>query len=97
MNSPREYVSRFRDEGLKLPAQRRTVPGMATSTPGTLSKVAAVTLGFWVIKGLATTLCETGGDARSMQLGWGYAGSTLEFRDFTGATRYRASLPRARG
>ncbi len=32
----------------------------------TLSKVPAVTLGFWVIKILATTLGETGGDAVSM-------------------------------
>ena len=30
---------------------------------GTLSKVPEVTLGFWVIKVLATTLGETGGDA----------------------------------
>ena len=29
---------------------------------GTLSKVPEVTLGFWVIKVLATTLGETGGD-----------------------------------
>lgn len=32
----------------------------------TISKVPAVTLGFWVIKILATTLGETGGDAVSM-------------------------------
>jgi uncharacterized membrane-anchored protein len=32
----------------------------------TLSKVPAVTLGFWIIKILATTLGETGGDAVSM-------------------------------
>ena len=32
----------------------------------TLSKVPAVTIGFWVIKVLATTLGETGGDAVSM-------------------------------
>jgi uncharacterized membrane-anchored protein len=31
-----------------------------------LSKVPAVTLGFWVIKILATTLGETGGDAVTM-------------------------------
>ena len=31
-----------------------------------LSKVPAVTLGFWAIKILATTLGETGGDALSM-------------------------------
>ncbi|MBV9045243.1 MAG: hypothetical protein JO294_08985, partial [Alphaproteobacteria bacterium] len=31
-----------------------------------LSKVPAVTLGFWVIKILATTLGETGGDSITM-------------------------------
>ena len=31
-----------------------------------VSKVPAVTLGFWIIKILATTLGETGGDAVSM-------------------------------
>ena len=31
-----------------------------------LSKVPAVTLGFWVIKILATTLGETGGDTVTM-------------------------------
>jgi uncharacterized membrane-anchored protein len=31
-----------------------------------LSKVPAVTLGFWVIKILATTLGETGGDSVTM-------------------------------
>ena len=34
----------------------------------TLSKVPAVTLGFWVIKVLATTLGETGGDAVTMSM-----------------------------
>jgi uncharacterized membrane-anchored protein len=43
-----------------------------------LSKVPAVTLGFWVIKVLATTLGETGGDTVTMTLNWGYlAGSVL--------------------
>jgi uncharacterized membrane-anchored protein len=37
-----------------------------------LIKVPAVTLGFWVIKILATTLGETGGDTVSMTLDWGY-------------------------
>lgn len=36
------------------------------------SKVAALTLGFWVIKVLATTLGETGGDWVSMSLNLGY-------------------------
>src|ERR1700709_1309593 len=37
-----------------------------------LSKVPAVTLGFWVIKVLATTLGETGGDTVTMTFNWGY-------------------------
>lgn len=41
-----------------------------------LSKVPAVTLGFWLIKILATTLGETGGDAVSMSMGLGYLLST---------------------
>ena len=43
-----------------------------------LSKVPAVTLGFWLIKILATTLGETGGDTVTMTMNWGYlAGSGL--------------------
>ena len=41
-----------------------------------LSKVPEVTLVFWIIKILATTLGETGGDAVSMSLGLGYLLST---------------------
>lgn len=37
-----------------------------------LSKVPAVTAGFWIIKILATTLGETGGDTVSMTLNLGY-------------------------
>jgi uncharacterized membrane-anchored protein len=44
-----------------------------------LSKVPQVTIAFWIIKILATTLGETGGDALSMQLGLGYLVSTLIF------------------
>ncbi|SKA30712.1 Uncharacterized membrane-anchored protein [Enhydrobacter aerosaccus] len=44
-----------------------------------LSKVPAVTLGFWIIKIAATTLGETGGDELSMSLGLGYALSSLIF------------------
>jgi uncharacterized membrane-anchored protein len=43
-----------------------------------LSKVPAVTFGFWIIKILATTLGETGGDTVTMSMKWGYeAGSIL--------------------
>jgi uncharacterized membrane-anchored protein len=44
-----------------------------------LSKVPAVTLGFWVIKILATTLGETGGDTVTMTLNWGYLAGTALF------------------
>jgi uncharacterized membrane-anchored protein len=43
------------------------------------SKVPAVTLGFWIIKILATTLGETGGDTVSMTLGLGYLVGTAIF------------------
>jgi len=47
-----------------------------------LSKVPQVTLAFWVVKILATTLGETGGDALSMTLNLGYGVSTLIFLAF---------------
>ena len=45
----------------------------------TTSKVPAVTLGFWIIKILATTLGETGGDTVSMTMNLGYLVSTAIF------------------
>jgi uncharacterized membrane-anchored protein len=47
-----------------------------------LSKVPQVTLAFWAIKILATTVGETGGDALSMTLNLGYAVSSLIFLGF---------------
>jgi uncharacterized membrane-anchored protein len=44
-----------------------------------LSKVPALTLGFWIVKILATTLGETGGDAVTMTLGLGYLIGTAIF------------------
>ena len=44
-----------------------------------LSKVPAVTLGFWIIKILATTLGETGGDTVSMTMDLGYLVGTAIF------------------
>jgi len=38
----------------------------------TMSKVPAVTLGFWIIKIAATTLGETGGDLVTMSMNLGY-------------------------
>ncbi len=60
----------------------RTDAGMA-GRPGALdeawAKVPQVTLGFWIIKILATTLGETGGDAVTMSMGLGYLAGTAIF------------------
>lgn len=50
----------------------------AATAPG-LAKVPAVTLGFWIIKIVATTLGETGGDTVTMTLNWGYAAGVALF------------------
>jgi len=52
---------------------------MSDATKQALSKVPAVTLGFWVIKVLATTLGETGGDTVTMTLNWGYLAGVALF------------------
>ena len=52
---------------------------MIDSRERTLSKVPEVTLGFWFIKILATTLGETGGDTVTMTLDWGYLAGTALF------------------
>jgi len=44
-----------------------------------LSKIPAVTLGFWIIKILATTLGETGGDTVTMTMNLGYLTGTFIF------------------
>jgi len=43
------------------------------------SKVPAVTLGFWIVKILATTLGETGGDTVTMTMNLGYLTGTAIF------------------
>jgi uncharacterized membrane-anchored protein len=53
---------------------------------GAHSKVPEVTIAFWAVKILATTLGETGGDALSMTLGLGYAISSAIFLAFFAAT-----------
>src|SRR5450631_4358672 len=45
----------------------------------TLNKVPEVALAFWIIKILATTLGETGGDTVTMTLNWGYAAGVALF------------------
>ena len=52
---------------------------MDTDTNEGFSKVPEVNLVFWVIKILATTLGETGGDAFSMSMNLGYLVSTAIF------------------
>lgn len=49
---------------------------MTQTTKDLFIKVPAITLGFWVIKILCTTLGETGGDAVSMTWNLGYLVST---------------------
>lgn len=63
----------------------RTAPPPAARPHGAadaFSKVPQVTLAFWAVKILATTLGETGGDALSVTLKLGYAVSTLIFLAF---------------
>jgi uncharacterized membrane-anchored protein len=52
---------------------------MNSGSENALCKVPEVTLGFWIIKIIATTLGETGGDLLSMSLNLGYAVSSLIF------------------
>ncbi len=52
---------------------------MTDRTSDVLSKVPAVTLGFWIIKILATTLGETGGDTVTMTMNLGYLVGTAIF------------------
>ena len=51
----------------------------ATPLEQTLSKIPAVTIGFWIIKILATTLGETGGDTVTMTMNLGYLTGTFIF------------------
>lgn len=55
---------------------------MNTEMKDALVKVPQVTLGFWIIKILATTLGETGGDAVSMSMNLGYLVGTAIFMAF---------------
>ena len=65
-------------KGAPRPARRSARP-MTAESATRLSKVPAVTLGFWIIKIAATTLGETGGDAVSMTMELGYAISSIIF------------------
>jgi len=50
-----------------------------TTTAARTSKVPEITLLFWLLKVAATTLGETGGDAVTMSLDWGYLAGTALF------------------
>jgi uncharacterized membrane-anchored protein len=52
---------------------------MTDAMKSTLTKVPAVTLGFWIIKILATTFGETAGDTVSMSMNLGYLVGTAIF------------------
>jgi uncharacterized membrane-anchored protein len=53
-----------------------------TDAANVWNKVPLITLTFWIVKILATTVGETGGDALSMTLDLGYLVSTLIFLGF---------------
>jgi len=60
-----------------------------------LSKVPELTLVFWIIKIMATTLGETGGDAVSMSMDLGYLVSTAIFAFlFVGAVLVQIKAPK---
>lgn len=52
---------------------------MKSEVESALAKVPEITLGFWLIKIVATTLGETAGDAVSMSMHVGYLGATAIF------------------
>ena len=67
----------------------------SSSARAAFSKVAAVTFGFWVIKVLATTLGETGGDWVSMSLDLGYfVGSAIFAAIFVVLVSSQVNAPR---
>jgi uncharacterized membrane-anchored protein len=78
------YTSIVGDWGsiVRIPDEMRTTTTMPLrfdNSGPTMSKVPAVTLGFWLIKILATTLGETGGDTVTMTMNLGYLTGTAIF------------------
>jgi hypothetical protein len=57
----------------RLPQNGNGEHVMTTIAKNVVSKVPEVNLAFWIIKVIATTLGETGGDAVSMSMHLGYA------------------------
>lgn len=73
-------------------------PGFEMTERGSnemLAKVPEVTIAFWIVKILATTLGETGGDAVSMSMGLGYLVGTAIFAAiFLGAVFVQIATPK---
>jgi len=70
---------------------------MTPSGQDRFAKVPEVTLAFWIIKILATTLGETGGDAVTMSMNLGYlAGSAIFVAVFVAAVAAQISAQRFR-
>ena len=70
-------------------------PVSTNNETAVLSKVPEVTLAFWIIKILATTLGETGGDAVSMSMNLGYLIGTAIFGIvFVAAVGFQIRAPR---
>jgi uncharacterized membrane-anchored protein len=73
------YFHKFFDEFRSCWGETERNEIINHSAKNDLSKVPAVTLTFWVIKILATTLGETGGDAVSMSMNLGYVIASIIF------------------
>ncbi|HTK38320.1 MAG TPA: hypothetical protein VL325_07500 [Pyrinomonadaceae bacterium] len=76
------YIKTVHDFGMEATMNL----GSANGNHDLLSKVPQVTIMFWIIKILATTLGETGGDAVTMTLDLGYAVGSLIFLGFFAVT-----------
>ena len=68
---------------------------MISRQPLAKSKVPAVTLGFWIIKILATTLGETGGDTVTMTLNWAISSAPPILRSVLSSLVARADRARS--
>ncbi len=66
-------------KAVDVPHFKDTKETMTDTSDYALSKVPEVTFGFWIIKILATTLGEVGGNAMTMQLGFGYLIGSIIF------------------
>jgi len=72
-----------------------TAQAVDTTGDNRLSKVPEVTIGFWIVKILCTTLGETGGDAVTMSMNLGYLVGTLIFAAVFSCRRCRTNQGKA--